>query len=213
MRINPILFGVLVVIVFFGSILGFQAAGIWSISGKVSANGEAIQPIAGDVNSIKGWMTLEQISTTFNVPMEEILQNFGLPLNTPPTTAIKDLESESFDTTALKTWLGQKNNPAVPTTKEDNSNPISSSEETATSTIDETTQLVPADQSSSNRTITGKTTFQELLDWGIPKEKIEKIIEAELPERSLVIKDYLTSRGVEFSTIKNQLQTELNKIK
>jgi len=213
MRINPILFGVLVVVVFFGSILGFQAAGIWSISGKVSANGEAIQPIAGDVNSIKGWMTLEQISTTFNVPMEEILQNFGLPLNTPPTTAIKDLESESFDTTALKTWLGQKNNPAVPATKEDNSNPISSSEETATSTIDETTQLVPADQSSSNRTITGKTTFQELLDWGIPKEKIEKIIEAELPERSLVIKDYLTSRGVEFSTIKNQLQTELNKIK
>ncbi len=40
MRINPIIYGVLVLVVFFGIILGFQAAGIWSISGKVTASGE-----------------------------------------------------------------------------------------------------------------------------------------------------------------------------
>lgn len=39
MRIHPILYGILVVSVFLGIILGFQAAGVWSISGKVGADG------------------------------------------------------------------------------------------------------------------------------------------------------------------------------
>jgi hypothetical protein len=105
MRINPILYGVLVLTVFFGIILGFQAAGIWSISGKVTADGEAVQPFVADVNSIKGWMTLEKIATTFNVPLADLLKQFSLPADTPPTTAIKDLESDTFDTTALRDWL------------------------------------------------------------------------------------------------------------
>ena len=62
MRIKPYLFGILVLVIFLGTILAFQAAGIWSISGKTTASGEAVQPSADDVNTIKGWMTLEQIS-------------------------------------------------------------------------------------------------------------------------------------------------------
>ena len=105
MRINPIIYGVLVLTIFFGIILGFQAAGICSISGKVTANGEAVQPSVADVNTIKGWMTLEQIATTFNVPLADLLKQFSLPADTPPTTAIKDLESDTFDTTSLRDWL------------------------------------------------------------------------------------------------------------
>ena len=41
MRINPFIFGVFVLVIFLGTILGFQAAGIWSVSGKISAGGEA----------------------------------------------------------------------------------------------------------------------------------------------------------------------------
>jgi len=62
MRINPIIYGVIVLALFFGVILGFQSVGIWSTSGKVSASGEEIQPFAADVNTIKGWMILEQIA-------------------------------------------------------------------------------------------------------------------------------------------------------
>ena len=61
MRIKPYIFGILVLVVFLGTILAFQAAGIWSISGKTTASGEAVQPSADDVNTIKGWMTLDQI--------------------------------------------------------------------------------------------------------------------------------------------------------
>ncbi len=105
MRIHPIVYGFLVLSVFFGTILGFQATGIWSVSGKVTANGEAVQPSAADVNSIKGWMTLDQVTATFNVSLVDLLQQFDLPNDTPPSTALKDLESESFDIPALRSWL------------------------------------------------------------------------------------------------------------
>lgn len=105
MKIKPIVFALMVVVVFFGTILAFQGMGIWSVSGKVTGSGSAVQPSAGDVNTIKGWMTLEQVSTTFNVPVAEILAQFELPADTPPATPIKDLESDLFSVTNLRAWL------------------------------------------------------------------------------------------------------------
>jgi hypothetical protein len=108
MKVNPFVYGIIVLLVFFGIIIGFQQAGIWSTSGKVSGSGQQVQPSAGDVNSIKGWMTLEQVSTTFNIPLAEILSAFSLPADTPGTTALKDLESETFDIPGLRTWLEER---------------------------------------------------------------------------------------------------------
>ena len=105
MRINPFLFGVIVLAVFMGTIYGFQAAGVWSTSGKVTASGEKVEPSAADVNTIKGWMTLELVSTTFGIPVTEILSAFDLPVDTPASTPLKDLESEVFDITVLRTWI------------------------------------------------------------------------------------------------------------
>jgi hypothetical protein len=108
MRINPIVYGVLVLVAFFGIILGFQSAGIWSTSGKVTTSGEAVQPSAADVNTIKGWMTLQQVSETFSAPVAEILSQFSLPADTPPSTAIKDLETDLFSLTNLRIWLQER---------------------------------------------------------------------------------------------------------
>ncbi len=105
MRLNPIVYGILVLFVFLGTILGFQAAGFWSVSGKLTAAGDTQQPSAVDVNTIKGWMTLEQITATYDVPLAEILRQFDLPADTPAATAIKDLESDLFSVTELRTWL------------------------------------------------------------------------------------------------------------
>lgn len=108
MKINPVVYGVIVVIVFLGIIAGFQLAGFWSTSGKVTASGERIQPSAADVNSIKGWMTIDQVSTTFGVPVTDILTAFKLPVDTPASTALKDLESDTFDIPSLRSWLQDK---------------------------------------------------------------------------------------------------------
>ncbi len=105
MKINPFLYGVFVLSVFLGIIMGAQQLGFWSTSGKVDSSGRAVQPSSADVNSIKGWMTLEQVSTTFSVPTSEILSAFSLPADTPPSAALKDLESDQFSIPALRSWL------------------------------------------------------------------------------------------------------------
>ena len=111
MKINPFVYGVIVLVVFMGVILGFQAGGVWSTSGKVDASGKALQPSAADVNSIKGWMTLDQVSTTFNVPVAEIVSAFNLQTGTLGSTSLKDLESDAFDITALRSWLQNRQTP------------------------------------------------------------------------------------------------------
>ena len=60
MKIKPVVYGIVVITVFFGVILGFQAAGVWSTSGKVDSSGKSIQPSAADPSTIKGWMTFER---------------------------------------------------------------------------------------------------------------------------------------------------------
>jgi hypothetical protein len=212
MRIHPFFYGVLVIVVFFGIILGFQAAGVWSVSGKVDSGGQTIQPSASDVDTIKGWMTLEQIATTYNVPMTELLAQFDLPEDTPPTTAIKDLESDTFDTTSLREWLQSRNQP-IEVLPSEAAAPIPTQEITLTSDSPVSATVVATEHVSPEMKVTGNTTFQDLLDWGVPVEAIQKVIGADLPAPSTVIKDYITGKGLEFSTFKTQLQSEVDKIK
>lgn len=61
--------------------------------------------------------------------------------------------------------------------------------------------------------IAGKTTFQDLLDWGVMQEDIEKIIDQPLPSANLLIKDWATSQGVSFSILKSQLQALVDAVK
>ncbi len=59
------------------------------------------------------------------------------------------------------------------------------------------------------RTVTGKTTFGELLGWGVTQQKIEEILGGPMPAPQTVIKDHLAAQGLEFSTLKGLLQAEI----
>jgi len=54
--------------------------------------------------------------------------------------------------------------------------------------------------------IVGKTTFQNLLDWGVKQEDIEKALGTSMPNANLLIKDWATAEGAPFSTLKTELQ-------
>ncbi len=214
MRISPILYGALVLIIYLGTVFGFKFAGIWSISGKVTSAGESVQPLPDDVDTIKGWMTLEQISVVYHVTLEDLLAHFNLPEDTPASTAIKDLESEAFSVTNLRAWLqslvistqpGETQTP-LPVT------PTPAGSSTAAPAQLEATPL-PTEHITLEKTVTGKTTFQDLLDWGVPEETIVQIIGGELPALNTLIKDYATQQGIQFSTIKTALQAEVEKTK
>jgi len=60
--------------------------------------------------------------------------------------------------------------------------------------------------------VAGKTTFADLLDWGVSAEQIEAILGGELPNRLILVRDYCTEKGVSFGSIKAQLQAEVDKL-
>jgi len=60
--------------------------------------------------------------------------------------------------------------------------------------------------------IKGKTTFKDLLDWGVQKEDMEKVLQDSLPNSAKLLKDYATDKGIEFSTIKGSLQELVDKV-
>jgi hypothetical protein len=108
MRVNPYLYGVLVLVLFFGVIGAAKATGNWSVSGKLSATGEKVAPTGANPDEIKGWMTLADVSKAYNVPTADILAAFSLTADTPDTKQLKELESDQFSVTSLRSWLKTK---------------------------------------------------------------------------------------------------------
>ena len=105
MKVNPFIYGVVILVLFFGVIGGAKAAGMWSVSGKLTSSGEKALPTGTNVDEIKGWMTLDDVSAAYKVPVAEMLAAFELPADTPGATQIKSLESATFSTANLRTWL------------------------------------------------------------------------------------------------------------
>lgn len=70
-----------------------------------------------------------------------------------------------------------------------------------------------AENDDSDTTIKGKTTFNEILDWGVPKEKIEEIIQGKIPSTGMAVRDYCQQQGIEFEAVKTSLQEEVDKNK
>ncbi len=68
-------------------------------------------------------------------------------------------------------------------------------------------------ESVEDYTIKGKTTFGDLIMWGVPKETVEALIGAEMPDPAMKIKDYASANGLDFETIKTTLQVEVDKVK
>jgi len=58
--------------------------------------------------------------------------------------------------------------------------------------------------------VAGKTTFADLLDWGMSVEKIETIIGGDLPNHLMLVYDYCAENGLPFGQIKAKLQVEVD---
>ena len=105
MKVNPFVFGALIIILFFGLLGGAKTMGAWSVSGKITASGEKAAPTGQSVDEIKGWMTLGDVTTAYSVSLADIVAEFELPADTPETAQLKELESEKFSVTDLRTWV------------------------------------------------------------------------------------------------------------
>jgi hypothetical protein len=130
-----------------------------------------------------------------------------------PDTQIKDLETDTFSVTTLRTWLQNRSTAPVPAAPALENQPASQPPASAAtiSVQPASTPVLQIQPVPRARTITGKTTFQELIDWGLPIDTIREILGSEMPDPSMAIKDCVTSQGMEFSTLKQLLQDELDR--
>jgi len=77
----------------------------------------------------------------------------------------------------------------------------------------EPTPSVAASEASTEKLVKGKTSFQEVLDWGVSQEAIEQVLGLPMPNSLTKIKDFCTEKSLDFETVKPALQTEVDKVK
>jgi hypothetical protein len=76
--------------------------------------------------------------------------------------------------------------------------------------------LSPSSESAAGSTaytVKGKTTFGELIQWGVSQQTIETLIGASLPDAAMTLKDYASANGLNIETLKPALQAEVDKLK
>lgn len=61
--------------------------------------------------------------------------------------------------------------------------------------------------------VKGKTTFGELITWGVPQAVIETLINGPMPNPATTVKDYASANGLDFETLKPALQAEVDKVR
>lgn len=83
-------------------------------------------------------------------------------------------------------------------------------ERIATPEVDAAVPPDPTEHIAPDRTVNGQTTFQDLLDWGVTQPTIEEILGGAMPAPQTLIKDYMTQKGLEFSSVKTQFQAEVD---
>ena len=62
------------------------------------------------------------------------------------------------------------------------------------------------------KVVVRKTTFADLLEWGVPAENIETIIGGEIPNQLMLVYDYCIENGISFGVIKIDLQVEVDEL-
>lgn len=69
---------------------------------------------------------------------------------------------------------------------------------------------VQTEHTASERVVTGQTTFQDLINWGVEQAEIESVLGEAMPSPQVLIKDFANQKGFTFSTLKTQLQTAVD---
>jgi hypothetical protein len=113
LHVSGLAYAALTLVLFFGSIQVAQYAGLWSVSGKLTAEGKPVELTGADPAEVKGWMTIQQVLDAYPVDQAALYERFGIPVDTPPSTPLKDLESMApdFSVTDLRTWIAEQPTP------------------------------------------------------------------------------------------------------
>jgi hypothetical protein len=71
----------------------------------------------------------------------------------------------------------------------------------------------PSSSTDVEHVVKGKTTFGEMILWGVPQSAIEELIGGPMPDSAVTLKDYASTNGLNFETLKLDLQAEVEEAK
>lgn len=234
MKVNTLIVAIIVLVMVFGVIALASVLGFWNTVSTKEPKRYSIGEEAGEYNpaDIKGSYTFGEISELFEIPLEDLGHAFALKDESKfKAFQCKELEEIYITSSAQDKEVGTDSvrifvalYKSLPITLNyDTYFPkpaVNMLDSKANLTEDQTRYLenhtiIPlnaeattesSESTSTDRTIKGSTTFKELLDWGVKKEDIERIIDDKIPNTEKTLKDYATTKGIEFSTFKEQIQ-------
>ena len=192
-----------------------------------------------DPESIKGSATLGQTSQQFQIPIEDLAQAFGIPLDLAESfrhSIIEEVYEDILGTmeievgngsvklfVALYTGLpyevteptyllkpGVEILRAKATLTDEQLNYIQQHLVDPSATeVEKYFSQYTPQLSDVDQEITGQTTFGDLLSWGIREETIEQIIDDSSYGSTMSVKDYCDRNGLSFGRIKEMINAEL----
>ena len=231
---------VIILVVLFGGILFSSAMGWWLTESTKEAATFNEGEFAGLPNpaDIRGSYTFGDVERNFNVPAATLAQAFGVSTDDPSTFGVKELETiyaeQEFEIGTASVRLFIALYTGLPHEIVDDlylpKRAVEMLKSHATLTSDQITYLdahavtlnsAPAsvpqteehtEAESTDRTLKGKTTFQEVLDWGVSQETIESILGGPMPNPLMKVKDHCLENGLNFEVIKPAIQVEIDKV-
>jgi hypothetical protein len=184
---------------------------------------------------IRGSYTFGDVQANFGVPAELLVQAFQVDTTDATAFPVKELETQyedsaveigtasvrlfvalytglPYDLTLETSYLPDSAVLILQTrelTAEQNdyleAHSISLDVLPTTEVIVETAPIVVEEETDT--LVKGKTTFAEVLSWGVTQEQIEAVLGMPMPSENLmVIKDFVVENGLDFETVKTELQ-------
>jgi len=197
MRVHRYVLPAIVVVALFGSVLVGQLTGDWATTGK----GDIPLTASGvpDPEGIKGWMTLQDVSATYGVPLADLYAGLNVPADVPDTTAMKDLEKiiPDFETSTARLWVAnyQAANPGAV--------PAPAATAPAASTGETPTPVPPGGRLPASE-IKGRMTLTEIAEQcQVPVSYILEQMKLDAnQDPNQAIKDLADKHGLEVDTIR-----------
>ncbi len=232
---------VIIVVLMFGGIFFSDAMGWWQTKNSRQAGRIGQGQFAGqaDPADIRGSYTFGDVQTNFEVPVGVLAQAFGLAEENAASLRLNSLETlyatspYEVGTESVKMFVAFYRGLPYELT-EDVYLPESAATVLETRNLSAERQaylathtvpslegavsvpLVPAEgegehDSSTERVIRGRTTFGELLQWGLSQAQIDAVLGVEMPSNpAVVIRDYCTEKGISYGQVKAALQALLD---
>jgi len=234
---------IIIFVFIFGGVAFSSVMGWWATESRKVPVTFSDGEFAGQANpvDIRGSYTFGDIANSFDVTPEILAQAFGVANDDPAAFAVKELEAIYLDsgydigTNSVRLFVAYSTNLPFDTTGQEIYMPQSATDlllannnlsaeqiaylekhtvnvDSATAEATSASTELPS-TTSEEYVIKGKTTFGELITWGVKQTIIEQLIGAPMPDPAMTVKNYALANGLDFENIKPALQAEVDKIR